>query len=261
MNRKETRILVENWRKVLSGSLNDSEQELIKEGIKEVLLGAGLALGASLFLNPNVGHTLNGDEVAKGLKSAFSSAGRSVTVDIISPTSIKITNDDTGKSFTYTMPDTSGFEGSYFDEWFKLNIKTISDWKAFLDESETLGYNSHEEDGKNLFISGGNNNSFSGAQYRSDLTEANSSLLSSLNNLCEMSKSEIFQLANGRLIIIGYTQKNMPITWVDFDKELLEIAANKMKQDNKMKRNQERGQATQWKDLRRVVEKIKAGKN
>lgn len=253
MNRKETRLLVENWRKVLSGGLNDSKQELLEEGMKEFL--ASLALGASVLLNPTVGHTFNNDELEAGLELAFKKAGKPITATVTGPKTLKITSNDTGKSFNYSMPDTSGFEGSHYDNWFKTQVKSVSDWKSFLDQSMTI-----DGSGKNLFISGGSNNSFSGAQYRSDLTNTHAGLLSDLNALCEMSKSEIFELANGRLIVIGYTQDNMPITWVDFDENILERSVNKMKQDNAQ--NKKQGLArSQFNDLRRVVERIKAENN
>lgn len=76
MNRKETRLLVENWRKLLKED-SFSHKELNNENILEESLGKKIALAAALlgsFANINVSNAMPSDEAAKMLNNEFSSA-------------------------------------------------------------------------------------------------------------------------------------------------------------------------------------------
>ena len=133
MNRKETRLLVENWRKLLKQEdVNSQESDLLEEGKVLNFLG-GLALGASFFLSPKVGNALNPDQVEQGMEQAFTAQNPDANVDVefIDDDTILITWGN-GKSKKYKIPDTSGYEGSYYNEWFKKRIKSVKDWHSFI---------------------------------------------------------------------------------------------------------------------------------
>jgi hypothetical protein len=54
MNRKETKLLVENWRKVLSEGLYENDSDVLQEGIKEKIKNA--AIITTVMLAPLVGN-------------------------------------------------------------------------------------------------------------------------------------------------------------------------------------------------------------
>ena len=244
MNRNETKLLVENWRKVLKNGLANTENDLLEESKVGKILSA-LVLGATFLGSPGVGNALDPLEVEKGMKKAFSEKGMNIQTKASTD---EITISYNGKSKTYSMPDTSNYEGSHFNSWLKSRIKSVADWKRFLEESGSLDAGS-----ENLFLS--SPQGWSGASYQKDLTNSNESLLNDLNNLCEMSRSEIFKMADGELILVGYTDDNMPITWVYWDKNKLEEAVKFMQgKNNKLGKQGKLRNA--FNDLRKVLRKI-----
>ena len=234
MNRSETKLLVENWRKVLVDGIEDSEDFLLEEGRIGNFI-TSLALGASILLNPNIGNTRTKNQVETGITKAFLDAGTNVEVEVVASDKVKITS-SSGKSKIYSMPDTSGFKNSLMDKWFEKRIKTVSDWKNFLDQST------------DLFLQVPEGNSFSGAKYKDDLTKKYSNLLEELNDLCAFKQSEIFKMPNDELYLIGYNRQGAPVTWVKFDINRLNKAIDYMKNSNKKNKTKQK----MW-NLRRVM--------
>ena len=59
MNKNETKLLVENWRKYLDEDLHNSDQEILEEGLKDALGKLGLAVALTNAALPSVGAAIN----------------------------------------------------------------------------------------------------------------------------------------------------------------------------------------------------------
>lgn len=257
MNKKETKLLVENWRKVLNGELlidDNNIEELIEEG-KLGNFVAALPLFASIFLNPSVGNALTPEEVEAGFTNAANQiekfAGSEFEVDgkelhVYKPN---------GKEETLDLIDTSGYAGSCFDQFLKDNIKTVPDWLYYARGATKIGVGENSKY-RPLFQSL-KNFKWDGAVFLNK-SDKNYDLFHGLTKHYDISHLELWKDGNGREYVLAYGTKNR-LAWIYKynDKQLGEALF--VAELIRAKDQEEKREVNSMRDLERILRRLDSG--
>lgn len=226
MNRKETRLLVENWRNLLSEGYVSQEEELLNEGI---VTNALIALGITA-LTTNIVNDANArtpQEIKTGIQRVF--PGKDIQV---SSNTLRINGRD------YPIVDTSKLKGSLLDKYLEANLNTASDFYSFIKKLTHFREDSDSGEKRPLFVEGIN---WDGAKYNKSLTKENSKLIKSLKNYFLFEQAEIFTDVNGKDFLMTYFN-GTPVEIVRFDKDLFKkiIKIESKKEEELKKRGMNR---------------------
>jgi len=221
MNRKETRLLVENWRNLLSEGYVSQDEELLNEGIVQNALFA-LGLAALIANATPDANARTPEQIEKGLEEVFpghdiEASKNTVTID--------------GR--VYKFIDTSKLKGSLLDEYLEINLNTASDYYSFIKALTHFREDSDSGEKRPLFVDGID---WDGAKYNKSLTKENSDLIKRLSEYFLFEQAEIFTDVDGKDFLMTY-DSGTPLEIIKFDEdlfeEIIEIESKKEEELNK----------------------------
>ena len=242
MNRKETRLLVESWRKLLNeDSLNTKkESEMIEEGkIANALQYLTLGIAA---ITANSANALTPSQVENGIEDNMPGVTASV-----SGNSLEIES-KSGKTSTYKIPDTTGFEGSKFNEYLKDNLNNTSDWYSYVKGLTFFKSTDDNDPLRPLFPDGMN---WNGAKFNKNLTSNHKDLIKKITHNFLTADGEIFTDSSGNDFFIGYNDDGAPVEVVKFNSNELEDLCSKAEKEEASKRKS--GKYVKLQSLRKAM--------
>ena len=225
MNRKETRLLVENWRKLLNeDSLSSKKEadEVIEEGkITNALQYLTLGIAA---LTANSAHALTPSQVENGIENNMPGVTASVEGN-----SLEIQN-KSGKISKYKIADTSGLKGSKFNKYLKDNLNNVKDWYSFVKGLPFFKNSDSDEyeSPRRLFPDGMN---WDGAKFNKSLMNEHKDLIKRIIYNFDAADGEIFTDSSGNDFFLCYNDDGMPTEVVKFNPEILEELCDEVEEE------------------------------
>ena len=238
MNRKETRLLVENWRNLLSEGYVSQDEELLNEGIvKNLLTAIPFLLSA---YTANVSDALDTNEIQQIVNSSMPAGIKGEVSE--DGTTLTLTKGETTRDYDIN-PDTSHFSPRY-NNYIKSQIGDLKSLRSFIKGDQNLpGSIGTEGESENLFLPG-----ITGAKFEKGLTKENEDLINKITDRFVIENAEIYTNSDGKLVLVGYDDTNQPQMLVNFDPDQLEGLCNAVDKD--AKRTGERNHA---RDLRKSL--------